>query len=46
MFWCPSECGGDWLALNPTVGVVIWLQAKEGGDKWTANFLQVAGGSF
>lgn len=34
------------LVLDPTVGSVIWLQAEEGGDKWTANFLQVASGYF
>lgn len=36
----------DSLILDPTVGAVIWLQAEEGGDKWTANFLQVASGRF
>lgn len=34
------------LPLCSTVAAVICLQPKEGGDKWTANFLQVAGGRF
>lgn len=36
----------DSLVFDPTVEAVIWLQAEEGGDKWTANFLQVSRGRF
>lgn len=39
---CPSDCGGKRAVLGPTVEAVIWLQAEEGGDKHTADFLQVA----
>ena len=46
VFWCPSGCGGVSLVLGPTVGAGIWLQAEKGGDKRTANFLQVASGRF
>lgn len=46
LFWCPSGCGAEELPLCSTVAAVICLQPKEGGDKWTANFLQVAGGRF